>query len=315
MSHPDTSGVGLKFGYCQKYNKKLPLDDTTVCVHPNEYCRFRPSCIIHELGKQNRLRQRRLEEKKAALGTLFGIGVGPGNPEMMTLQAINGIKKLEIIFASRKEGSKTSIAHEIAKPHIPATAQVKFLDFPVTFDREKFDDVWAGHARDILAVLKTGKDCGYLTIGDPSVYSTFTHLVRNLLRQESAARVEVFPGITSLTAAANLLNVPLVTDGETLTIIPSAQIEAGSMKELIRLSDNLVFMKIPSDAGTLIKNLEAEGLLHHAIWVQKCCLPSQRVVKEVNAQALEEEQGRYLSLMIVKKEGIAKDLKGETEEK
>ena len=315
MSRPDTSGVGLKFGYCQKYNKKLPLDESTVCVHPHEYCRFRPSCIIHELGKQNRLRQRRLEEKKTAMGTLYGIGVGPGNPEMMTLQAINGIKKLDIIFASRKEGEKASIAHEIAKAHIPADAQVIFLDFPVTFDRKKFDEIWAGHAQSILEILKSGKDCGYLAIGDPSVYSTFTHLVRNLLQQEPAVRVEVFPGITSLTAAANLLNVPLVTDGETLTIIPSAQIDAGSMKELIQLSDNLVFMKIPSDAGVLIENLEAEGLLHHAIWVQKCCLPSQRIVKEVNAQTLEEEQGRYLSLMIVKKEGIAKDLKGETEEK
>lgn len=297
MSQP-----GLEFGYCQKYNKKIPLDENTDCVHPHEYCRFRSSCLINEIGKQNRLLKRKIQGKR--LGTLYAIGVGPGDPNMITLQAIERLKNLEVVFASKKAGVEESIAHTVAKRHLPPSARIIFLEFRATYDREAFDAIWGENAEKILDVLKTGKDCGYITLGDPSLYSTFSHLIRNLLKQEPLAKVEVIPGVSSVTAAANYLNVPLSIDGETLTLIPSAQIERERLHELIKLSDNLVFMKIPSDAQDLIKCLEEEGLLHHAIWIQKCCLPGQRILKELTGEVLEEDQERYLSLMIVKKEGM-----------
>ncbi len=296
------SETGLEYGYCQKYNKKIPLDENTECVHPNEYCKFRPSCLINELGKENRRRKRAAMAQK--VGTLYGIGVGPGDPSMITLQAIDCLKRLEIVFASKKAGVEESIAHTVVKPHLSPSAEVRFLEFKATYDREAFDAIWAENARKVAEVLKTGKDCGYITLGDPSLYSTFSHLIRNLRKQEPSVRIEIIPGVSMVTAAANLLNVPLSIDGETLSLIPSAQIEPDRLQELIKASDNLVFMKIPSDAQELIKRLEEEGLLHHAIWIQKCCLPGQRVVKELSLETLEEEQERYLSLMIVKKGGI-----------
>lgn len=292
----------LQYGYCQKYSKKIPLDENTECVHPHEYCRFRPSCLINEMGKQNRLRK--LAARKGRLGILYGIGVGPGDPEMITLQAIGRLRRLDVIFASKKEGVEESIAYTVAQRYLSASARVTFLEFRATYDREEFDAIWAENAKKILNVLRAGSDCGYITIGDPSLYSTFSHLIRNLLKQEPSAKVEIIPGVSSVTAAANFLNVPLTIDGETLTLIPSAQIEMERLHALIRLSDNLVFMKIPSDAQGLVKSLEEEGLLHRAIWVQKCCLPDQRVVKELGKAELEEDPERYLSLMIVKKEGM-----------
>ena len=296
------SQAGLEFGYCQKYNKKIPLDENTDCVHPHEYCRFRPSCLINELGKENRRRKR--VAKAQRVGTLYAIGVGPGDPSMITLQAIEHLKRLEILFAPKKAGVTESIAHTVAKPYLSTMAEVRFLEFEATYDREVFDARWAKNARRVVEVLQSGKDCGYITLGDPSLYSTFSHLLRNLRKQLPEARIEVISGVSMVTAAANLLNVPLCIDGETLSLIPSAQIEPEHLQELIRSSDNLVFMKIPSDAQELIKSLEEAGLLHHAIWVQKCCLPGQRVVKELNMETLEAEQERYLSLMIVKKGGI-----------
>ncbi len=293
------SQTGLEFGYCQKYNKKIPLDENTDCVHPHEYCRFRASCIINELGKENRRRKRMAQAGR--LGVLYGIGVGPGDPSMITLQAIDCLKRLDVIFASKKAGVAESIAHTVVKEHLSPSAEVRFLEFQATYDREAFDAVWAENAKKVGEVLKTGKDCGYITLGDPSLYSTFSHLIRNLRKQEPAVRIEIIPGVSMVMAAANLLNVPLAIDGETLSLIPSAQIDPEHLHKLIRTSDNLVFMKIPSDAQELLRRLEEEGLLHHAIWIQKCCLPGQRVVKELNVETLEEEQERYLSLMIVKK--------------
>lgn len=292
----------LQYGYCQKYNKKIPLDESAECIHPHEYCRFRSSCLINEIGKQNRLRK--LSSREGRLGILYGIGVGPGDPEMITLQAIGRLRRLDTVFASKKVGVEESIAYTVAEKYLPASARVIFLEFQATYDREAFDAMWAENAKKILDVIRAGSDCGYITVGDPSLYSTFSHLIRNLLKQEPAVRVEVIPGVSSVTAAANFLNVPLTIDGETLTLIPSAQIDVERLHELIRLSDNLVFMKIPSDAQALIKSLEEEGLLHHAIWVQKCCLPDQRVVKELGKEVIEKDQERYLSLMIVKKEGM-----------
>ena len=296
MSEP-----GLEYGYCQKYHKKIPLDDHTVCVHPHEYCKFRPSCLIHELGKQNRLKQR--QGRGPEMGVLYGIGVGPGDPKMITLQAIERLKSLKVIFASKKVGVSESVVYSIIREYLAPSAEVRFLEFRATYDREAFDAIWAKNAKKVLEELKTGQDCGYVTLGDPSLYSTFSHLLRNLRKQAPAVRVEIIPGVSAVTAASNLLNVPLAIDGESLTLIPSAQIDEERLRPLIRLSDNLVFMKIPSDAQVLIQSLEAEGLLHHAIWVQKCCLPDQRVVKELSREALEEEQERYLSMMIVKKRG------------
>ncbi len=293
------SQTGLEYGYCQKYNKKVPLDDHTACVHPHEYCRFRSSCLINELGKQNRLKKKAAQAKK--LGTLYGIGVGPGDPQMITLQAIEHLKKLDVIFASQKAEGHESIAYSVVRKYLRPNAKVSFLKFKATYDREAFDAIWAENAKEILKTLKTGQNCGYITLGDPSLYSTFSHLLQNLMKLAPALRVEIIPGVSSVTAASNLLNVPLAIDGETLTLIPSAQIKMEQLRPLIRLSDNLVFMKIPSDAQALIKSLEEEGLLHHAIWIQKCCLPNQRVVKELSKEMLEEEQDRYLSMMIVKK--------------
>ncbi len=294
---------GLEYGYCQKYNKKIPLDENTECVHPHEYCRFRSSCLIHELGKQNRLRKRAAQAKAKKMGTLYGIGVGPGDPRMITLQAIDRLKSIETVFASKKSGVTESVAYSIVQKYLPDYAKVHFLEFKATYDREKFDAVWAENAKSVLEVLKTGQDCGYITLGDPSLYSTFSHLLRNLIKLAPEIRVEIIPGVSTVTAASNMLNVPLAIDGESLTFIPSAQIEETQLRPLIQLSDNLVFMKIPSDAQTLITNLEEEGLLHRAIWVQKCCLPGQRVMKELNKEVLEEEQEKYLSVLIVKKEG------------
>ena len=294
------SQTGLEYGYCRKYHKKIPLNDQTTCVHPHEYCKFRPSCLINELGKQNRLKKRAVQAQK--LGTLYGIGVGPGDPQMITLQAIERLKHLDVIFASQKVEGQESIAYTIARKYLHSHAKVFFLKFKATYDRKAFDAIWAENAKEILKTLKTGRDCGYITLGDPSLYSTFSHLLRNLMKLAPTLRVEIIPGVSTVTAASNLLNVPLAIDGETLTLIPSAQIEMERLRPLIRLSDNLVFMKIPSDVQTLIKGLEEEGLLHHAIWVQKCCLPDQRVVKELSKEMLEKEQERYLSMMIVKKE-------------
>jgi len=296
------SQPGLEFGYCQKYNKKIPLDENADCVHPHEYCRFRSSCLVSEIGKQNRLLKRAAQGRR--LGILYAIGVGPGDPDMITLQAIERLKDLEIVFASKKARVKESIAHTVAKRYLSPSARIIFLEFRATYDREAFDAIWKENAIKILEVLKSGNNCGYITLGDPSLYSTFSHLIRNILKLEPATKVEVIPGVSSVMAAANHLNVPLSIDGETLTLIPSAQIEKERLHELIKLSDNLVFMKIPSDAQGLIKSLEEEGLLHHAIWVQKCCLPDQRVLKELTGEVLEEDQERYLSLMIVKKEGM-----------
>jgi len=239
-----------------------------------------------------------------ALGTLYGIGVGPGEPSMITLQAIERLKKLDIVFASKKAKVAESIAYSVAKKFLSPSAEVRFLEFEATYDREAFDAQWAENAKKVMEVLKTGKDCGYITLGDPSLYSTFSHLTRNLRKQEPSLKIDIIPGVSMVTAAANLLNTPLAIDGETLTFIPSAQITPEQLHELIEASDNLVFMKIPSDAQDLVKNLEESGLLHHAIWIQKCCLPDQRIVKELSASMLEEEQEKYLSLMIVKKEGI-----------
>ncbi|MCD6271267.1 MAG: precorrin-2 C(20)-methyltransferase, partial [Deltaproteobacteria bacterium] len=146
-------------------------------------------------------------------GTLYGIGVGPGDPEMITLKAVKILKKVDMIFAAASSKNQHSQAVNIAKSHIPDTAKVEMLPFPMTKDKNVAKKAWDEHARKIITLLEQGQDAAFVTLGDSMVYATYGYILQSIQRLAPHLNVVSIPGITSFQAAASRLNRPLV-EGE-----------------------------------------------------------------------------------------------------
>ena len=106
-------------------------------------------------------------------GTLYGIGVGPGDPELITLKAMKILRKVAVVFAAASTKNNYSLAVDIASAHLPKDVPVKFIGFPMTRDKEILKTAWQDNARKVAEPLKKGKDVAFITLGDPMTYSTF----------------------------------------------------------------------------------------------------------------------------------------------
>lgn len=110
------------------------------------------------------------------IGKLFSVRVGPGDPELLTIKAVRVIKEADIFFTAATSKSRYSLVAEIAKPYISTSAKVKKLSFPMTKDEKVVEEAWINNAKQIATELKKGKNALFLTLGDPTTYSTFGYI-------------------------------------------------------------------------------------------------------------------------------------------
>ena len=158
-------------------------------------------------------------------GTLYAVGVGPGAPDLLTLRAVEALRRVDVILAAASPRNDYSRALETARPHLRPDVRLQRLEFPMTHDRATLRAAWekaAGITRD---VLRGGENAAFLTIGDPLVYSTFGYLLKTLRQLDDSLPVEIIPGITSFQAAAARTRTILCESHETLCIIPGIRDE------------------------------------------------------------------------------------------
>ena len=160
-------------------------------------------------------------------GRLFGVGVGPGDPELMTLKGVGILKACDVVAVPRKESGRCT-ALKIAAGAVPEVTEkpVLALDMPMTRDRDAREKAYAAAAAALVSALAEGKDVAFITLGDPSVYSTFGYLRDRVARQGFEA--VTVPGVTSFCAAAAVLGENLCEDGEPLHIFPGWAAEDAS---------------------------------------------------------------------------------------
>ena len=179
---------------------------------------------------------------KTKNGTLYGIGVGPGDPELITMKAAKILARVDIVFAAASTRNHHSLARDIARPHVPETTPIELLKFPMTRDKKETHSAWEAHARQIINELKTGKDVAFLTLGDAMTYSTLGYIVRYISTTEPQMKIETIPGISSFQAAAARLNTPLVEGEESLMVVSGAK-GGNRLRELAGEPENVVFLK------------------------------------------------------------------------
>lgn len=232
------------------------------------------------------------------LGTFYGIGVGPGDPELITVKALRILQQVPYIFAAASSKNDFSFAYNIVRPYLDQAVVVEPLPFPMTRDRDELEAAWLANARRVLAVLTQGRDAAFITLGDPMTYSTYGYLLKTLLQLKPDLRVVTVPGITSYHAAAALANIPL-TEGEESFYLVSGARGGDRLREAVAASDNIVMLKTYRHFDQIYAALEELNLLEHAICISRCGLPGEVVTRDL--RNLKGKQLPYLSLIIIKK--------------
>ena len=223
-------------------------------------------------------------------GKLFGVSVGPGDPELMTLKAVRIIREADVV-AVPNIGRKRQTAYEIAKEHLEGK-QLLDCATPMAKDRSEAQVAYAKIADDICVLLDEGKSVAYLCLGDITVYSTYVYVHDIVV--ERGYDTEMVPGVTSFTAAAAKLGMALCEGPERLLVAP---VMASDVDEILDVPATKVFMKSGRAIGDLRDKLAERGLLENAAMVANCGLPDEKTFPSLADADLD---AGYFSVVIVK---------------
>lgn len=230
---------------------------------------------------------------------LHCLGVGPGDPELITVKAQRILARMRQIIAptARREGE--SLALRIARPYLAADAVVHECLFPMSEDRERLAQHWRAAADRVAGVLEEAGEAAFITLGDPLLYSTAIHLARALRRHHPHIRVAFVPGVMALGAAAALAGVPLGCGRRPVTIVPAAGDDLDGVRAALHGGGTVVLMKIGARLPELCALLAQERALSRAVLVSRAGLPGERVVTDLAALGAEEMAAGYLAVIIV----------------
>jgi len=226
----------------------------------------------------------------------YGVGVGPGDPELLTLKAVKILEKTDVLILPESDKNKKNIAYEIAADYINPGAEVVSLEFPMVTDGEIINRAGQSAAQVVERNVLRGKNTAFITLGDPSIYSTYGYIVKHL---SPAVEIETIPGITSFCAAAAQVNRPLAEGDEILSIIPATS-SRRTIEMAMDCTKSLVFMKVYNQKDKVLKLLEEYDLKDQSVLVQKVGFTDGSVYTDLK-RALEGEK-QYLSIILSRKE-------------
>jgi precorrin-2/cobalt-factor-2 C20-methyltransferase len=233
-------------------------------------------------------------------GTLYGLGVGPGDPELLTLKARAILEQVPVLAVPVSQRGEESLALQVVQPFTRPDQKVLNLFMPMTRDRAYLERSWDAAAAELLQDLAAGQDIAFLTLGDASLYSTYSYLIQRLQDRQPDLPIVTIPGITSFAAAAAGLNLPLAVGDEPLAIIPALQ-DPQSLKTYLALFPNLVLMKVARHYDAIVTVLEEAGVAGQSVLASRCGQAGESFSRDlVDAKGQKQD---YLSLIIVKGAG------------
>jgi precorrin-2/cobalt-factor-2 C20-methyltransferase len=239
-------------------------------------------------------------------GTFYVVGVGPGDPQLMTLKAAKILESCDVWFVPSAFENGGSMALKIASGVVSREGKtILSHHFPMKqvhrgeSPDEEVKSAWQEAAKTIMATLSEGIDVVFPTLGDPAIYSTGFYVCETLQEYGSPFKVEIVPGVSAIGASSAVAGLPLCLGDERLVIIP-ATFENERIREILELSDVVVFMKVHKVMERLVGLLEELGLVDNAVLVERCSLDDQHIWTNVR-----EAVGRdihYFSTMVVRKD-------------
>lgn len=229
-------------------------------------------------------------------GTFYGIGVGPGDPELLTMKAINAIKSADVLIAPKTEKKDGSVALSIASPYLRDDVEIVYQVFPMVKNFAESTEAWEANKKEILALLEAGKNVAFLTLGDPMFYSTYIYVYR-LLKDEDI-KIVTIPGIPAFCAIGSQAGIPIVEGNDVISIIPATAPEE-KIRKALAACDNAVLMKVYKNFPEVADMLADNNMADNAVMLSRCGLPDEERIDDIVAQ--KDKKVNYLSTILTRK--------------
>ncbi|MFN2435463.1 MAG: precorrin-2 C(20)-methyltransferase [Desulfotignum sp.] len=230
-------------------------------------------------------------------GKLYGVGVGPGDPELITVKAVRVIKSADVVFTAASTKNDYSLAVDIASPYISGSARIKTLRFPMTKDESQVGAAWTANTEEIARALTQGLTVVFLTLGDPVTYSTFGYILKTIKQVMPDADIETIPGITSFHAASARLNRILV-EGEESLLITSGAFGGSRIREFHQV-ENIAIVKAYKNIKDVNAALKEAGMHKKGVAVSHCGREKEKIFD--NLDDLETRKPDYWTLILASK--------------
>jgi precorrin-2/cobalt-factor-2 C20-methyltransferase len=232
------------------------------------------------------------------------IGCGPGDPDLVTVKAATFLKNADTIFAPTSREGRPSIALSIVRKYLSASVEIVDLIFPMVKDKEKLERYWKMNADQIARAAESGKKVIYLTVGDPSLYSTWIYIQREIISRYPQIHFKIVPGVPSIFAFAAQAKISLVEGDETLGIIPACY-DLEKIKRTASSCDTLVFLKDGRYFRDVIKMLGDAGFADESvITIAQDVSAGEEILKRHSLKDLQQNREmteKYFSLMVAKR--------------
>ena len=239
----------------------------------------------------------------ARSGTLYGIGVGPGDARYLTLRAAALVQTVDVVAFFAKRGHQGNARRIVDALMTPARAELR-CEYPVTDEipaedpeyHRQIGDFYRQTSDAIAALLREGKSVGLLSEGDPFFYGSFMHMWRRL---EADFPVEVVPGVTGMSGCWTRANVPITWGNDTLAVLPGT-LDEQTLVDRLRETDAAVIMKVGRNLGKVRRAIEAAGLLSRAVYVERGTMENERVLPLADCH---DPAGAYFAMVLIPGQG------------
>lgn len=229
-------------------------------------------------------------------GVFYGMGVGTGDPELLTVKAQRVLAGLDVLLAPVSREGRDSLALKTVREYVPQTTELMLRRFPMVRDQSELDAAFDSIAGEVEALVRQGRSVGFVTLGDPMLYSTYVYLLKNL--KSRGVETQTIPGITSYSAVSSRLGIPLAEKDEKVAIVPTVY-QDRDLPGILERFDTVVLLKASGDCGPVIDQLQAAGLKDSAVFVSRLGLDREIIVHDLDlVRGLDAD---YLSMIIVRK--------------
>lgn len=230
-------------------------------------------------------------------GKLYGIGVGPGDPELMTVKAARLVSEADVIITPKTEKKDGSVALNIAKPYIKDHTEIVPVVFPMVLNDDTQKEGWEEARNIITKLLSEGKQVVFLTLGDPMFYSTYMYVYR--LVENSGYEIETVPGVTAFCAIGSHLGYPIVEKEEVLAIVPSTAPKE-KIDKVLAVADDAVIMKVYRNFGEVQETLKKHNMADEAVMISRVGLDGEEIYRGLQDMPADTKLN-YLSTILAKR--------------
>ncbi|OLC93882.1 MAG: precorrin-2 C(20)-methyltransferase [Thaumarchaeota archaeon 13_1_40CM_3_38_6] len=239
------------------------------------------------------------------MAELTCVGCGPGDPELLTVKAVKAIKNADVIMCPTSKEGKESIAYSIISTIVDNSKKPEIVNlvFPMVKDKDILEDTWKKNTRTIAESVQSGKNVVYLTVGDPSLYSTWIYIHRELREKYPDVKINIIPGIVSMFAFASKVGISIAEGDETMAVIPACY-DLGKVKETAKNCDTMIFLKDGRYFDQVISLLKEAGFPDNSLFaIAQDVGTDQEIVKKLTLGEVTKETftNKYFSIMVVKR--------------